>query len=114
MVGLADLTADCHCRNINFVPEREETRSYRLYKSRSLTVLVYVTVVAICLLALFERPALDRNVNNNDNPLARSTVFVLYMWAWTMLVFYLQSRSSGPVKTIELYKGASTAVVHSS
>ena len=49
-----------HCRNINFVPEREETRSYRLYKSRPLTALVYVAVVAICLLALFERPALNR------------------------------------------------------
>ena len=51
-----------HCRNINFVPEREETRSYRLYKSRPLTALVYVAVVVICLLALFERPALNRCV----------------------------------------------------
>ena len=49
-----------HCRNISFVPGREETRSYRLYKSRPLTALVYFAVVVICLLALFERPALDR------------------------------------------------------
>ena len=51
-----------HCRNISFVPEREETRSYRLYKSRPLTALVYAAVVVICLLALFERPALDRYI----------------------------------------------------